>query len=45
MERFVAFTATLRFAKAILKEFNADFDANVAKANKNWPDLVAKHGK
>jgi hypothetical protein len=31
--------------KAILKKFNADFDANVAKADKNWPDLVAKHGK
>jgi hypothetical protein len=35
----------LNLNKAILKKFNADFDANVAKANKNWPDLVAKHGK
>ncbi len=29
----------------ILKKFNADFDGNVAKANKNWPDLVKKDGK
>lgn len=29
----------------ILKKFNADFDGNVAKANKNWPKLVAKNGK
>jgi len=29
----------------ILKKFNADFDRNVAKANKNWPKLVAKNGK
>ena len=29
----------------ILKKFNADFDGNVAKANKNWPDLVKKNGK
>ena len=29
----------------ILKKFNADFDGNVAKAEKNWPDLVRKHGK
>ena len=35
----------LNLNKAILKKFNADFDANVAKANKNWRDLVAKHGK
>jgi len=35
----------LNLNKAILKKFNADFDANVAKADKNWPDLVAKHGK
>jgi hypothetical protein len=27
------------------EKFNADFDANVAKADKNWPALVAKHGK
>ena len=35
----------LNLNQAILKKFNADFDANVAKANANWPDLVAKHGK
>ena len=29
----------------ILNKFNADFDANVAKADKNWPDLVKKNGK
>jgi YHS domain-containing protein len=29
----------------ILKKFNADFDGNVAKAEKNWPGLVKKKGK
>jgi YHS domain-containing protein len=29
----------------ILKKFNADFEDNVAKAEKNWPGLVKKHGK
>jgi YHS domain-containing protein len=29
----------------ILKKFNADFKGNVAKADKNWPDLVEKHAK
>jgi len=29
----------------ILKKFNADFEANVAKADKNWPELVKKNGK
>lgn len=29
----------------ILKKFNADFEGNVAKANKNWPELVKKNGK
>ena len=29
----------------ILKKFNADIDGNVAKAEKNWPDLVKKNGK
>lgn len=29
----------------ILKKFNADFDGNVAKADKNWPGLVKKNGK
>ena len=31
--------------KSILKSFNKDFEGNVAKAAKNWPDLVEKHGK
>jgi hypothetical protein len=35
----------LNLNSAILKKFNADFDGNVAKADKNWPDLVKKHGK
>jgi len=29
----------------ILKKFNADFAGNAAKADKNWPDLVKKHGR
>jgi len=29
----------------ILKKFNADFDANVAKADKNWPGLVKHNAK
>ena len=29
----------------VLKKFNADFDGNVAKADKNWPGLVQQHGK
>lgn len=29
----------------ILKKFNADFPSNAAKANTNWPGLVAKNGK
>jgi YHS domain-containing protein len=28
----------------ILKGFNADFDAQLAKANKNWPSLVKQYG-
>jgi YHS domain-containing protein len=28
----------------ILKQFNADLAGNVAKADKNWPGLVAKQG-
>jgi YHS domain-containing protein len=35
----------LNLNPAILEKFNADFDGNVAKADKNWPDLVKKHGK
>ena len=31
--------------KSILKSFNKDFEGNVAKADKNWPGLVEKHGK
>ncbi|CAN5511628.1 YHS domain-containing (seleno)protein [soil metagenome] len=29
----------------ILKQFNADFAANAAKADKNWPGLVKTNGK
>ena len=29
----------------ILKKFNADFDGNVAKADKNWPGLVQTKGR
>ena len=29
----------------ILKKFNADFEGNAAKADKNWPGLVKKNGK
>jgi hypothetical protein len=29
----------------ILKEFNADFDGDVAKAGNNWPDLVKESGR
>jgi len=29
----------------ILKTFNADFEGNIIKAEKNWPGLVAKNGK
>lgn len=29
----------------ISKKFNADFDGNIAKADKNWPGLVARNGK
>jgi YHS domain-containing protein len=29
----------------VLKKFNADFDGNLAKADKNWPGLVQQHGK
>jgi len=35
----------LNLNKAILKKFNADFEGNVAKADKNWPSLVEKNGK
>ena len=35
----------LNLNQDILKQFNADFDANVAKADKNWPTLVKKHTK
>ena len=28
----------------ILKKFNAEFDGNVAKADRNWPGLVQKNG-
>lgn len=29
----------------ILKKFNADFNGNIAKAERNWPGLAAKSGK
>jgi YHS domain-containing protein len=29
----------------ILKKFNADFDGNIAKAEKNWPGLTQKNAK
>jgi len=35
----------LNLNKSILKKFNAEFAVNVAKADKNWPTLVEKHGK
>ena len=35
----------LNLNQDILKKFNADFAGNVAKADKNWPDLVKKNGK
>jgi YHS domain-containing protein len=35
----------LNLNKTILKKFNNDFDANAAKAEKNWPALVEKSGK
>lgn len=35
----------LNLNQDILKKFNADFDANVAKADKNWPTLAKKHAK
>ncbi|HET6371787.1 MAG TPA: YHS domain-containing (seleno)protein [Candidatus Polarisedimenticolia bacterium] len=35
----------LNFSPDVLKLFNAEFDANVAKAEKNWPGLVSKKGE
>ncbi len=35
----------LNLNQDIVNKFNADFAANVAKADKNWPDLVKKHSK
>jgi YHS domain-containing protein len=29
----------------VLKKFNSDFQANVVKADRNWPGLVAKSGQ
>ena len=29
----------------VLKKFNADFAGHIAKAEKNWPDLVAKNAR
>ncbi|MDX6766560.1 MAG: YHS domain-containing (seleno)protein [Candidatus Methylacidiphilales bacterium] len=33
----------LNLNQEILKKFNADFAGNVAKADKNWPELAAKN--
>ena len=35
----------LNVNSGILAKFNADFPGNIAKAEANWPDLVAKKGK
>ncbi|MEW6114905.1 MAG: YHS domain-containing (seleno)protein [Thermodesulfobacteriota bacterium] len=35
----------LNFNPAIFNMFNKDFAGHVAKAEKNWPDLVKKHAK
>ena len=35
----------LNFSPDIREKFNADFDGNVARANKNWPGLVRKDGE
>ena len=35
----------LNLNQTILKKFDSDFDANVAKVQKNWPGLVEKNGK
>lgn len=35
----------LNLNRDILRKFNADFDGNVAKAEKNWPGLVTKNAK
>jgi YHS domain-containing protein len=29
----------------VVRRFNADFDGNVAKADRNWPGLVQKNGR
>ena len=29
----------------VLTQFNAHFDGNIAKAEKNWPHLVKKNGR
>src|SRR6185369_9468269 len=29
----------------VLKKFNADIENNIAKADRNWPELVKKNGK
>jgi hypothetical protein len=35
----------LNLNQDILKQFNANFEGNVAKANKNWPRLVKKNSE
>jgi YHS domain-containing protein len=34
----------LNFSDEFLEKFNADFDGNVVKAERNWPGLVKKYG-
>ena len=35
----------LNLNSEVLKEFNAQFEANVVKADKNWPGLVARNAQ
>jgi hypothetical protein len=35
----------LQYSKGVRDDFNADKTGNLAKANANWPALVAKKGK
>lgn len=35
----------LNLNPAILEQFNKDFEGSIAKAEKNWPDLVSKYAR
>jgi len=35
----------LQYSKGVRDDFNEDAKANLAKANANWPVLLAKKGK